>query len=237
MKALLLVEYTHAMGNSSGNMWLYWDLIYGKPYLQGGFIWDWVDQGIQMTDEVGRKYWAYGGDMGAQNYTNDENGCNDGLVFPDRTPHPGLLEVKKYYQDIQFKADDVAWIRNQTRQFRIRFERHHIPNPRFDVRALEAFADREQRLAFLQVRRGREGRRPRRPRSLVSLDRGRDLGDERVGQGTVRVATPAHRRLRPALDYPALRQLVEVAMRLEGASGHPIDIEFGFEEDARWLAR
>ena len=75
-----------------------------KSTMQGGFVWDWVDQGFEVTDETGRKYWSYGGDMGSQNYTNDENFCHNGLVFPDRIPHPGLMEVKKFYQDINFKA-------------------------------------------------------------------------------------------------------------------------------------
>ena len=63
-----------------------------------------MDQGFEVTDEAGRKYWAYGGDMGSQNYTNDENFDHNGLVFPDRKLHPGLMEVKRYYQDIYFKA-------------------------------------------------------------------------------------------------------------------------------------
>jgi len=103
-RPFIMCEYSHAMGNSSGNFKEYWDIIRGSKNLQGGFIWDWVDQGFEMTDEVGRKYWSYGGDMGSQNYTNDDNFCHNGLVWPDRKPKPGLLEVKKYYQDIYFKA-------------------------------------------------------------------------------------------------------------------------------------
>ncbi|KIQ25459.1 beta-galactosidase [Flavobacterium sp. MEB061] len=103
----IMCEYSHAMGNSSGNFQEYWDIIRGSKNMQGGFIWDWVDQGFETTDEVGRKYWAYGGDLGSQNYTNDENFCHNGLVFPDRTPHPGAFEVKKVYQDILFNAVDI----------------------------------------------------------------------------------------------------------------------------------
>ncbi|MDD4970571.1 MAG: glycoside hydrolase family 2 TIM barrel-domain containing protein [Paludibacter sp.] len=103
-RPFIMCEYAHAMGNSSGNFKEYWDIIRGSKNMQGGFIWDWVDQGFEVTDEVGRKYWAYGGDMGSQNYTNDENFDHNGLVFPDRIPHPGLLEVKKFYQDIYFKV-------------------------------------------------------------------------------------------------------------------------------------
>nr|WP_294927724.1 glycoside hydrolase family 2 TIM barrel-domain containing protein [uncultured Flavobacterium sp.] len=106
-RPFIMCEYAHAMGNSSGNFQEYWDIIHGSKNLQGGFIWDWVDQGFEITDEVGRKYWSYGGDMGSQNYTNDENFCHNGLVWPDRTPHPGAFEVKKVYQDILFSAVDL----------------------------------------------------------------------------------------------------------------------------------
>jgi len=106
-RPFIMCEYAHAMGNSSGNFQEYWDIIRNSKNLQGGFIWDWVDQGFEMTDEVGRKYWSYGGDMGSQHYTNDENFCHNGLVWPDRTPHPGAFEVKKVYQDILFTAIDL----------------------------------------------------------------------------------------------------------------------------------
>ncbi|MET0945394.1 MAG: glycoside hydrolase family 2 TIM barrel-domain containing protein, partial [Flavobacterium sp.] len=105
-RPFIMCEYAHSMGNSNGNFQEYWDVIRSSKNMQGGFIWDWVDQGFEVTDEVGRKYWAYGGDLGGQNYTNDENGCNDGLVWPDRTPHPGAFEVKKGYQDILFTSVD-----------------------------------------------------------------------------------------------------------------------------------
>ena len=103
----IMCEYSHAMGNSSGNFQEYWDIIRGSKNMQGGFIWDWVDQGFEAKDEAGRKYWAYGGDLGSQNYLNDENFCHNGLVYADRTPHPGAFEVKKVYQDILFEAVDV----------------------------------------------------------------------------------------------------------------------------------
>ncbi|MEP7093392.1 MAG: glycoside hydrolase family 2 TIM barrel-domain containing protein, partial [Flavobacterium sp.] len=103
----IMCEYSHAMGNSNGNFQEYWDIIRSSKNMQGGFIWDWVDQGFETKDEAGRKYWAYGGDMGSQNYTNDENFCHNGLVWPDRTPHPGAFEVKKVYQDILFQAVDI----------------------------------------------------------------------------------------------------------------------------------
>ncbi len=100
----IMCEYSHAMGNSNGNFKEYWDLIRSKPHMQGGFIWDWVDQGLLTQDEAGRAYWAYGGDLGGQQYTHDENFCLNGLVSADRTPHPGLKEVKHIYQDIHVSA-------------------------------------------------------------------------------------------------------------------------------------
>lgn len=102
-RPFIMCEYAHAMGNSTGNFQEYWDIIKGSKNMQGGFIWDWVDQGFQLTDENGKKYWAYGGDFNNQSYTNDENFCHNGLVWPDRKPHPGLEEVKKVYQNINFK--------------------------------------------------------------------------------------------------------------------------------------
>lgn len=106
-RPLIQCEYAHAMGNSVGNLQDYWDAIESYPILQGGFIWDWVDQGILKTNEQGVSYYAYGGDWGPPGTPTDGNFCINGLVFPDRTPHPSLQEVKKVYQYIKFKADDL----------------------------------------------------------------------------------------------------------------------------------
>ncbi|CAD0006811.1 glycoside hydrolase family 2 TIM barrel-domain containing protein [Flavobacterium salmonis] len=102
----IMCEYAHAMGNSSGNFQEYWDIINSSKRMQGGFIWDWIDQGIKSKTEKGEVYWAYGGDLGGANLQNDENGCADGLVFSNRTPKPALSEVKKVYQNIQFQLDN-----------------------------------------------------------------------------------------------------------------------------------
>ena len=75
--------------------------------MQGGFIWDWVDQGLYAKDENGKIYWAYGGDLGGEKYHNDENFCCNGLVFWNRIPHPGSSEVKKTYQYIRFTAKNL----------------------------------------------------------------------------------------------------------------------------------
>lgn len=95
-------EYAHAMGNSTGNIAGMWRTINSHDHLQGGFIWDWVDQGILQKDSLGREYWAYGGDFG-KNQPSDANFCCNGLVNPDRDPHPGLEEVKYAYQNFGFE--------------------------------------------------------------------------------------------------------------------------------------
>ena len=98
----IMCEYEHAMGNSSGDFWSYWNQIYTKPHLQGGFIWDWVDQGLRQRQQAlpmahfetvkpgDKTFWAYGGDFGPAGTPSDDNFCCNGLVTPDRQPHPGL---------------------------------------------------------------------------------------------------------------------------------------------------
>ncbi len=106
-KPLIQCEYAHAMGNSVGNLQDYWDLIESYDVLQGGCIWDWVDQGILQKDSNGTAYWAYGGDFGPDTVPSDGNFCINGLVDPDRGVKPSLLEVKKVYQNIAFKSKDL----------------------------------------------------------------------------------------------------------------------------------
>ena len=96
-------EYSHAMGNSNGSLWLQWQSIYKYPNLQGGFIWDWVDQAFDRRDDAGRRIWAFGGDLGFVGVVNDSNFCVNGLVDADRIPHPHLAEVKKVLQYIDFR--------------------------------------------------------------------------------------------------------------------------------------
>jgi beta-galactosidase len=103
-RPLIQCEYAHAMGNSVGNFQDYWDAIEKYDALQGGYIWDWVDQGLLTKDENGEEFWAYGGDFGPDDVPSDGNFCNNGLVNPDRVAKPHLLEVKKVYQYIGFKA-------------------------------------------------------------------------------------------------------------------------------------
>ena len=100
------IEYAHAMGNSTGNFQQYWDVFESEPWAHGGFIWDWVDQGIRKKGSNGKEFWAYGGDFGDK--PNDDNFCTNGLVLPDRTVHPGLSEVKKSYSSIKVEAVDLV---------------------------------------------------------------------------------------------------------------------------------
>lgn len=100
-------EYAHAMGNSTGSLWDQWKAIYKYPNLQGGYIWDWVDQGILTHDENGRPFWAYGGDFGT-NMPSDGNFCCNGIVSPDRTLHPAMNEVKYAHQYVGFEPVDLS---------------------------------------------------------------------------------------------------------------------------------
>jgi beta-galactosidase len=122
----IMCEYSHAMGNSNGDIWAYWRPIYaGAKYLQGGYIWDWVDQGIRTPVPASRQieiienpkslpldpalgtFFGYGGTFG-RGFPSDGNFCANGLVNADRTPHPGLAEVKKVYQPVQMQPGDLA---------------------------------------------------------------------------------------------------------------------------------
>jgi len=99
-RPLIVCEYAHGMGNSIGNFKEYWDVIEKYPTMQGGFIWDWVDQGLQLKTQDGTPYWDY------FNYIDGAN-AGDGLVNPDRVPQPEINEVKKVYQYVKFETPDT----------------------------------------------------------------------------------------------------------------------------------
>jgi beta-galactosidase/evolved beta-galactosidase subunit alpha len=105
-KPFILCEYAHAMGNGPGSLKEYWEAFYASPVLQGGFVWEWLDHGIRRRLPDGREYFAYGGDFG--DYPHDGNFVIDGLVFPDRTPSPGLTEYKKVIEPVLVQARDLA---------------------------------------------------------------------------------------------------------------------------------
>jgi len=127
-KPLILCEYSHAMGNSNGNLSEYWEVIDRYSQLQGGFIWDWVDQGLALFTESGEKYWGYGGDFEPEGQHHDGSFCLNGLVFPDRSVHPALYEVKRLYQDIAFEAVPLS-------PAHVRIENRHVFSSldRFDI--------------------------------------------------------------------------------------------------------
>ena len=105
-KPSIMIEYAHAMGNSVGNLQDYWDIIERYPVLQGGYIWDWVDQSLEYKDDEGKPYLAYGHDYHPDMPT-DGNFLNNGLVDPYRNPHPHLSEVKKVYQPAKFEWNQL----------------------------------------------------------------------------------------------------------------------------------
>ncbi len=103
-RPLIMCEYSHAMGNSNGGLADYYDLFDKYPGLQGGFIWEWIDHGILQHTPEGQSFWGYGGDFG--DTPNDLNFCCDGLVWPDRTPHPGLEEFRHLAQPLRLAGFD-----------------------------------------------------------------------------------------------------------------------------------
>lgn len=105
-RPLIQCEYAHAMGNSMGGFKEYWDMIRKYPKYQGGFIWDFVDQGLRVKNKQGKTIYAYGGDFGRYP-TSDHNFNNNGIVNPDRKPNPHANEVRYYYQSIWATAKDL----------------------------------------------------------------------------------------------------------------------------------
>ena len=106
VKPLIQCEYAHAMGNSEGGFREYWDLIREYDKLQGGFIWDFVDQSLRWTGKNGKTIYAYGGDFNRYDGS-DNNFCDNGLVSPDRVPNPHMYEVGYHYQNIWTRLEDA----------------------------------------------------------------------------------------------------------------------------------
>jgi beta-galactosidase len=104
-RPLIMCEYAHAMGNSCGNLREYWDAIEANERLQGGFIWDWMDQGIRQVTEDGEEWFAYGGDFGDD--PNDGPFCINGVVFPNRCIQPVMWECKKVMQPVKVEPIDL----------------------------------------------------------------------------------------------------------------------------------
>ncbi|MFN8464527.1 MAG: glycoside hydrolase family 2 TIM barrel-domain containing protein [Caldilineaceae bacterium] len=104
-RPVIMCEYAHSMGNATGNLPEYWEIVAMYPRVQGGFVWDWVDQGFRRVAEDRMVYWAYGGDFG--DVPNDGNFCLNGLVAPDRTPHPALWELAKMGEPFDVETVDL----------------------------------------------------------------------------------------------------------------------------------
>ncbi len=105
-RPLIQCEYAHAMGNSMGGFKEYWDLVRKYPKYQGGFIWDFVDQGLRVKNKLGNYIYAYGGDFG-RFPASDHNFNNNGIINPDRMPNPHANEVRYYYQNIWATPKDL----------------------------------------------------------------------------------------------------------------------------------
>ena len=116
-RPILMCEYAHSMGNSTGSLDEYWDLIRSHESLLGGHIWDWMDQGLARTDSEGRKNWGYGGDYERPTDPNDGNFLINGVVFPDRTPKPALYVCKYVFQPVTFQLTEGNKVKVTNRNF------------------------------------------------------------------------------------------------------------------------
>lgn len=158
-KPHILCEYAHAMGNGPGNLSDYQELFYAHDKLQGGFVWEWFDHGIKTVTEDGRVYYRYGGDFG-DDPTNG-NFCIDGLIMPDRTPSPGLLEYKKVIEPVlTYEADlrqgivrcenkyDFASLAHLDLTYSICKDDEVIRTGRADISAVEARSSRDIELGY-----------------------------------------------------------------------------------------
>ncbi len=125
-KPRILCEYAHAMGNSLGGLQKFMDVFERYPNCVGGFIWDYIDQGLRKRSEDGKEFWAYGGDFGDK--PNDRNFCINGILMPDRKPNPALFEVKKVYQNIK-----VLPLELKKGNFRIQNKYNFIKLDNFDT--------------------------------------------------------------------------------------------------------
>lgn len=154
-RPMILCEYSHAMGNSNGGLFKYWEAFREYDQLQGGFIWDWVDQGLKKTTAAGETYFGYGGDFGPPDVVSDGNFCMNGLVGADRTPHPGLLEAKKLQQPVKVTAQDAGQ-GNITVHNRNRFKSLDYLNGSWKLKADDRVID-QGKLDDLDIGGGKSG--------------------------------------------------------------------------------
>lgn len=125
-RPVVMCEYAHSMGNSTGNMKKYWDIIYKNDRALGGYIWDWIDQGILKKDENEKEFLAYGGDFG--DTPNDGSFCINGIIASDRTPKPATYECKKVNQPVVISAVDAL-----KGEFEILNRHHAVDLSKYDL--------------------------------------------------------------------------------------------------------
>ena len=237
-KPLIMCEYSHAMGNSNGSLKDYWDLIESRPGLQGGFIWDWVDQAYLEHDANGREYYGFGGDYGDE--PNDANFCCNGVVWPDRTPHPGIWEHHRIAQPLRARLVQRAPLRME-----ISNRSSFVDSDRYAVRMLVlvdgAVVD-EQRLTMPSIAPGASrtiGPAFRAPhlepgqelvvRLVYELKRAQDWApaEHQVGFDEWLVARGATGRRRRSKESPTVSRegsridvtATELTLRFDGATG------------------
>ena len=143
-RPLMYCEYAHAMGNSSGHMDTFVNMFREYPAFVGGFIWDWIDQGLEATDEAGTKYMAYGGDYGED--INDNNFLANGLVYSDRTPQPSYYAVKEAYQPVAF-----TWSDDNPRTVELRNWFSHVDLSDYDLAVRSVTAEGTKEVARTPV--------------------------------------------------------------------------------------
>lgn len=116
-RPIVMCEYAHSMGNSTGNLKEYWEAIRSHKNLIGGFIWDWIDQGLLEKDDLGRRWWGYGGDYEREDDVNSGNFCINGLISPDKGVKPAMYECKYEFQPFRFFRLDDGTFMIENRQF------------------------------------------------------------------------------------------------------------------------
>ncbi|MGI6238642.1 MAG: glycoside hydrolase family 2 TIM barrel-domain containing protein [Christensenellales bacterium] len=155
-RPFFMCEYAHAMGLGPGSIKEYWDTVYAHKRLIGGCVWEWVDHGMLCVDEDGVEYYAYGGDFGDE--PNDSNFCVDALNYPDRTPHTGLIELKKAYEPVKFALDGTKLTIKNLFAFRsldeldgtwsLKREGEQIARGRLDLSGIAPYGEKAVELPF-----------------------------------------------------------------------------------------
>ena len=161
-KPYFLCEYAHAMGLGPGSLKDYWDTIYAHKRLIGGCVWEWVDHGMLCVDDDGNEYYAYGGDFGDE--PNDSNFCVDALNYPDRTPHTGLIELKKVYEPVKFALEgNVLTVKNlfafrnldeMDAVWAVTRDGEQVERGRLDISGIEPYGEKKIELPFAMPENG-----------------------------------------------------------------------------------